>query len=169
MPALYAKKKRWQLPEQKYPEDPGAAPEDEEAVWRSNYASLGPLVDKVREVLDDQATRGQVVKLSEKEAKKRYPSLVVASLGAQRQDKKNGTYTARVLFDGTNGLSVNKRTRVRDQERSPIAADINMLLREKAKMSERTFALPADVAEAHRQAPIDPVDWHYFRAQVRPR
>ena len=39
LPALYSKKKRWQLPEQKYPEDPEAAPEDAEAVWRSNDAS----------------------------------------------------------------------------------------------------------------------------------
>ena len=117
--------------------------------------------DKVREVHEDQATRGQVLKLSEKEAKERYPTLVVASLGAQRKDMKDGACTARVLFDGTNGISVNKRTRVRDQERSPIAADITRLLREKAKMSKRTFALTDDVAEAHRQVPIDPVDWHY--------
>ena len=106
-----------------------------------------------------------MLKLSEKEAKERYPKLVAASLGGQRKDKKNGTYTARVLFDGTNGISVSKRTRVRDQKRSPIAADIN---RERAKMSERTFALTADVAEAHRQVPIDPVDWHCFGAQIRP-
>ena len=36
LPALHSKKKRWQLPGQKYPEDPEAAPEDEEAVWRSD-------------------------------------------------------------------------------------------------------------------------------------
>ena len=48
---------------------------------------LGPLEDKVREVLEDQATRsGQVLKLSEKDTKERYPKLVVASLGAQRKD-----------------------------------------------------------------------------------
>ena len=35
-------------------------------------------------------------------------------------------------------------------------------------MSERTFALTVDVAEAHRQAPIGPVDWHYLGAQIRP-
>ena len=168
LPALYAKKKRWQLPEQRYPEDPDGFPNDGESVWRSNYSSLGPLEDKVREVLEDQATRGHVLKLSENEAKERYPNLVVASLGAQRKDKKDGTYTARVQFDGTNGISVNKRTRVRDQERSPIAADIKRLFREKAKMSERTFALTADVAEAHRQVPIDPVDWHYLGAQICP-
>ena len=79
-------------------EDPDGFPNDGESVWRSNYSSLE---DKVREVLE--ATRGQVLKLSENEAKERYPKLVVASLGALRKDKKDGTYTARVLSDGTNG------------------------------------------------------------------
>ena len=32
--------------------------------------------------------------------------------------------TARVLFDGTQGISVNWRTRMRDQERGRIAADL---------------------------------------------
>ena len=53
LPALYAKKKRWQLPEQRHPEDPDGFPNDGESVWRSNYSSLGPLEDKVREVLED--------------------------------------------------------------------------------------------------------------------
>ena len=35
-------------------------------------------------------------------------------------------------------------------------------------MSERTFALTADVAEAHRQVPVDPLDWHYLGAQISP-
>ena len=133
LPALHAKKKRWQLPEQRFPEDPDVSNYDEDSVWRSNYSSLEPLSDKVREVLEDHANRGRVLKLSEDEARKRYPNLVVASLGAQRKDKKDGSYTARVLFDGTNGISVNKRVRVRNQERSPIAADIKRLLREKQR------------------------------------
>ena len=35
-------------------------------------------------------------------------------------------------------------------------------------MAERTFALTADVAEAHRQVPIDPVDWHFLGSQISP-
>ena len=119
LPALYAKKKRWLL----------SRGFRKIQTWRTttkirsgaaNYSSLEPLSDKVREVLEDHANRGQVLKLSEDEARKRYPNLVVASLGAQRKDKKDGSYTARVLFDGTNGISVNKWIRVRDQESSPI-------------------------------------------------
>ena len=59
----------------------------------------------------------------------------------------------RVLFDGTNGISVNHRTRLRDQERALVASD-----REKDLIGERTFSHTADVAEAHRQVPIDPRD-----------
>ena len=70
--------------------------------------------------------------MSEEEVERAYPSLVVASLGAMRKDKPNGAYTVRVLFDGTDGISVNKRTRLQDQERSPIAADIKRLLRQKS-------------------------------------
>ena len=61
---------------------------------------------------------------SEAEAQRENPDLVIASLGAQRKEKPGGEITARVLFDGTHGLSVNTRTRLRDQERAPIAADL---------------------------------------------
>ena len=83
-----------------------------------------------------------------------FPDLVVASLGALMNDKPNDT--ARVLFDATNGIFVNRRT---SQERTPIAAEVNQAMREKAKQGVRTFALTADVSEAHRQIPIDERDW----------
>ena len=44
-----------------------------------------------------------------------------------------GKATARVLFDGTHGLCVDSRMRLRDQERAPIAADLKRAMREKAK------------------------------------
>ena len=113
LPALYAKKRRWKLPEQNTEDEEREA--DTDGVWRSNYASLPPMEDKVIAVLEDQATRGQVLKLSETEARHKFPGLVVASLGAQRKEKPGGEVTARVLFDGTNGIFVNKRTKVRDQ------------------------------------------------------
>ena len=78
--------------------------------------------DRVEAVLEDQASRGQLLKFTEAEARARFPNLVVASLGAQRKDKPNGVVSARVLFDGTHGLAVITRTRIRDQERTPIAA-----------------------------------------------
>ena len=61
---------------------------------------------------------------------------------------------------------MNTRTRLRDQERSPIAADLKRAMREKATMGVRTFALTADVKEAHRQVPIHPRDWHLLGCRV---
>ena len=41
-------------------------------------------------------------------------------------------------------------------------------MREKAKLDELTFALTADVSEAHRQVPIHLDDWHLLGCQVIP-
>ena len=160
LPALYPAKKRWRLTEQG---DPRNYLEQVNTVsmWRTNCASLDVFSDKVLTVLEDQAARGQVIKMTEHEAHQRYPDLVVASLGAQRKDKPGGAVSARVLFDGTHGITVNTRTRIRDQERGPIAAaDLKRIMREKSRVGVPTFALTADVSEAHRQIPIAEQDWH---------
>ena len=46
------------------------------------------------------------------------------------------------------------------------AADLKRVMREKARLGEKTFALTADVAEAHRQIPIHPRDWHLLGSQI---
>ena len=97
-------------------------------------------------MLDDQSERSQVLKMSEREARIRCPSLFMAFVGASRKDKPNGVVTARVLFDGTNGISINIRTRIKVYGRSA----------------------RANVAEAHRQVSVDEQDWLLFGCQVRP-
>ena len=168
LPALCARKRKWKLPEQNSPASWQEDSACEGRCWRQNYSTLRHFENQVVQVLEDQATRGQVLKFGEQEARERFPGLVIASLGAQRKEKPNGKVSARVLFDGTNGILVNKRTRVRDQERSPIAADVKRYMREKASIGEKTFALTADIKEAHRQIPIAPDDWKYLGCQVRP-
>ena len=152
LPALSPAKKRWRLTEQgdarNYLEQV-----DTVSMWRTNYASSDVFSDKVLVVLEDQATRGQVIKMTEHEARRRYPDLVVAALGAQRKDKPGRAVSARVLFDRT-------QTRIRDQERGPIAADMKRVMREKSSVRVPTFAFTADVSEAHRQIPIAERDWH---------
>ena len=165
-PALYHAKRKWRLPEQADPEEYLAETQMDEAIWKRNYSSLTEFSDKVLSVMEDQASRGQVLKLTEAEARSRFPNLVVASLGAQRKDKPNGVVSARVLFDGTHGIPVNRRIRLRDQERAPVAADLKRVMREKSLHDELTFALTADVSEAHRQIPIAPCDWHLLGCQV---
>ena len=124
---------------------------DTVSMWRTKYDSSDVFPDKVLAVLEDQAARGQVIKMTEHEARRRYPDLVVASLGAQRKDKHGRAVSARVLFDGTHGITVNTRTRTRDQEKGSIAADLKRVMREKSRVGVPTFTLTADVSEAHRQ------------------
>ena len=87
LPALYRRKKRWRLASQSDPHDYLDDKAGAEGAWRSNYASIDELADKVEEVMEDQAMRGQVIRLSESEARSQFPNLVVASLGAQRKEK----------------------------------------------------------------------------------
>ena len=168
LPALFKPKKKWRLASQVDPLDYLGHALDKEGVWRRNYSTLQAFEEHVLEVMCDKASRGQSIVLKEKEAKDRYPDLVLASLGAQRKEKPGGKVAARVLFDGTHGLCVNTRTRLRDQERAPSSADLKRSMREKGKVDELTLALSADVAEAHRQVPIHPDDWHYLGCQVIP-
>ena len=120
-------------------------------------------------IKSSKSSRCQLLVLTESEARKKCLDLFVASLGAQREEKPGCKITARFLFDGTHGLCVNSRTRLRDQERAPIAADLlKRTMWEKAKLEELTFALTADVSEAHRQVPIHPDDWHLLGCQVIP-
>ena len=43
-----------------------------------------------------------------------------------------------------------RRTRIRDQERTPVAADLKRTMWEKARLDAKTFELVAVVTEAHR-------------------
>ena len=53
-----------------------------------------------------------MLRLSEEEARRQFPNLTVASLGAYRKEKLGGVIAARVLFDGTPAslLTAGKRT-----------------------------------------------------------
>ena len=116
---------------------------DGAGVWQRNHASVAGLTNKVLEVLKDQSTRGQV-RTSARRKREEHIRIW--------KDKR----TARVLFDGTNGISIFRRTRIRDQ------ADRKRVMREKTRQGELTFALAADVTEAHRQIPRD---WHLLGCQ----
>ena len=106
LPAHYKRKKKWRLASQSDPRDNLDDKAGAEGGWRSNNASIDELADKVEEVMEDQPRRVQVIKLSESEARSQFPDMVVASPGAQRKEKAGGVVAARVLFDGTHGISM---------------------------------------------------------------
>ena len=152
LPALYKQKRRWRLPERMVSLDYLERSPDERLTCRRNYAPLEQWKEQVLAVMHDQASRGQMLVLLEAEARRKFPNLVVASLGGVRKDKTIGEVTSRVLFYGTQGLSVNRRTRIRVKNARP----------------QPTFALSACLSEAQRQVPIPPQDWHYLGYKVTP-
>ena len=107
LPSLQNRKTKWRLASQVDPLDYLEHSTDHGGVWRRNYSTLQAFEEQVLEVMHDQASRGQVITMTEAEAKNRFPYLVIASLGAQRKEKLGGKITARVLFDGKHGLCVN--------------------------------------------------------------
>ena len=133
----HAPKRRWRLPQQADPLDYAEDKAQGEGIWRRNYASLAGLSGKVLEVLHDQASKGQVLVCTEEKAKGALPVLTIASHAAQKKVKPNGVVSARVLFDGSNGTEVNSRTRVRDQERALVAADLRRCVRRRKEASAR--------------------------------
>ena len=109
LPALHRPKKKCRLASQTKPRANLEEEDHEgETAWRRNYATLRPLAKEVYSVLKDQTRRGQLISLPEAEARAKYSEV-----------------TARVLHGGTNGLAVNSKRRLRDQERSPISSDVN--------------------------------------------
>ena len=159
LPASYPRNHKWRWAEQADLADCLEAAGMGEAVWRQNFAPVSTPSEKVLEVLTDKSLRGQVLTTSEAEARRRFTNLAIASLGAIGKDKpKRGR--SHNQPDGTHDISVNRRTRTRDQEKRA--------MREKPGVGVRTFAMTADVSEAHRQAPVDERDWHILGCQVVP-
>ena len=65
LPALYRPKRKWRLADQANPCDYQEEELAGDPSWKKNYSSLAELSDQVKDVLDDQSRRGQVLKLSE--------------------------------------------------------------------------------------------------------
>ena len=85
LPAIFAAKRKWRLLRQEDPTDYLESIEESGAEWRKNDATLGPLLEEVEKVMEDQRARGQVLKLTEDDARTQFQGLVFASLGAQRK------------------------------------------------------------------------------------
>ena len=113
-PAIYDRKVAWRLPSQRDPEAAGLDP-DPAGVWNANYVSVKPLRKEVEQELEDQTERGQILKLSEAEARRRFgSSLVVAPLAAiVKAVRDDGSVQIRLLFGGTRKVPVNDRIQVR--------------------------------------------------------
>ena len=68
-------------------------------------------------VLKNQIGKKQAIRMSSEAARRKLgKGTTVASLGAVRKGNNDvGTLVARVVFDGTHGVSINQAAKVRDQ------------------------------------------------------
>ena len=57
--------------------------------------------------------------------------------------------TARVFFDGSNGVAVSRRTRIRDHERAPAAADLKTRCAEEGKDRREDFRTKPQTQRKH--------------------
>ncbi len=158
-PAVYHRRRRWKLAEQ---EDPQAwqRPWDTPA-WRDNYGSAQAVSAEITRQLEESVAKGQALRMTEQEVKEKWPDAAVSSLGALTKQSADGTTKVRILMDGTYGVHVNDRIRVRDKDRGPGAPDIKRLLRAQSRRSRPTLGLAVDVADAHRLIQVRPEDWRF--------
>ena len=79
--------------------------------------------------LRESMNLGFALEMTEEEARNKLGTdLVVASLGAQVKEEQGDEVKLRLLFDGTHGVPVNERIRVRERGRVPSAPDIKKVL-----------------------------------------
>ena len=122
-PAVYARKTRWSLAEQESAGDVWDEPVT--GVWRDNYQTAAKYKGWVAEQLEEHHARGLCLRLTQEEAHSSYPNLTVASLGAiEKIADPQRAEDIRLLMDGTYGVGINPRIKVRDQDRCPTASDV---------------------------------------------
>jgi hypothetical protein len=105
-----------------------------------------------------------MAQMPEAEARAMFGSkLCIAALGVVDETSK-----IRVIHDGSNGVHVNHKIRVRDQVRCPGAGELRTLIAERASRGLRSFAILGDASKAHRRMKVRKSDWGYQACQVEP-
>ena len=123
-PAVFERKRRWRLDGQS---DRSAWERPSvNTVWQDNYRSAKDQAAELEHQLKECHSKGWALRLEHGEAKRRFPNLVVSSLGAVvKTDPDTGEATnVRMVLDGTHRVALNNQIRVRDQDRCPTASDV---------------------------------------------
>ncbi len=158
-PAVFPRKRKWAMSRQHDAElwkSPWVA-----SPWRDNYPSAQAELAEVRNQLEELVRSGKALKLDPAELQRRWPDAAVASLGVLVKSLPDGSRKLRLLYDGTYGVDVNPRIRVRDQIRGPCTADVKRVLRAQSARPRPTVGLTVDVADAHRLVPVREDDWKF--------
>ena len=153
---MFDRKTRWRFQEQT---DEGLGD------WQKNYSSVDEHVALVEKQFVQEEDDGLMTRCTLREAMTEYgPALNLAATGAIA--KKGRTDEVRVIYDGSNGITLNPGIRVRDQVRFPTAADGRAVLEECAEEGGPHFSLHYDIAKAHRQVPVLRCEWGRQACQI---
>ena len=138
---MYEEQSSWRLEDD---------PHMQEEIWRSNYQSVGPHVQFVREHFEEECREGLMEKITLEEAKNRYgDKIAISSLAVLVEENHNGK--KRVIHDATHGTKINNRIRCRDKCRSPSAREKQYLLAYHKRRKSVLFSLVGDISKAHRR------------------
>ena len=152
VPEVYEEKTRWNL------SDPTPGVWHGEAV-RENYLSAKGHLEKVREQVDKDLAKGDIIAMDLQEARKRYGStLKVASLAAVPKDPE--WEQVRVVHDATHGVEVNHHIKICNQMRFPLFDDLEAAMAQfLSEADSRRLCMAFDYKGAHRLIPIHESEW----------
>ncbi len=122
----------------------------------------------IEEQINEHVSRGLALRLTEAEARERFPGLTIVSMGAVAKiESPQRTDDLRVVMDGTHGVHLNTHTKPRDQDRCPTSSDVKRVQREQG-LTRPAHGLAVDIKEAHRIPAIHADDWKHLACRARP-
>ena len=158
-PALYERKTSWAV------KDDGLSLHGD---WKANYSSLRDHEAQVLSQYDAEIKEGLMDRTTLGEALDKYgEELTIAATGAIAKKGNAPGGEVRVIYDGTNGVLLNKDIKIRDQIRFPTAPDIKVVLAEMYRESGSHFMIMFDVSKAHRRVPVLEEEWGRQACQVK--
>ena len=139
--------------------------QDNPPMDKDNYLSVKVNKDKIKEQFLVEEKMGAMMRMSEEEAKKKWPEdLVVAAVGAIEKDDSS----FRVIHDGTHQVKVNPRIKVRDLCQNPGHRELKMN-NEKSVGKGSSLGLVGDVKRAHRIPKTCEEDYKYQACTLNDR
>ena len=156
-PAVFERKTHWHH----YTEDQESGiPQS-----RSNYTSAQDNVKAIERQFEEEAKEGFMRRVRKQQAEKEYgDSLLIAGLAAIEKSDES----FRVIHDGTHGVKVNPKIKLRDQTRSPTIAEGRTVLGENMERGGTHFSLKGDVRSAHRRVKNRRKDHGRQACQLKP-
>ena len=147
-PAVFEAKRKWRLD---YEASDAPAVE-----WAENYKTARERQDLLQEKIREDLKTGRMISTRYGATKARYGErLAIGAMGLVEE----GSDKFRLIHDGTHGILVNNRIRVRDQLSSPMIQDLATELEEQEDTGRKYISVTWDYRQAHRIPDMDEEDW----------